>query len=191
MTHVSILARLWGRALPVKRRIGTKITSFQSSPGFGAGRYNAKPWDECIADTFQSSPGFGAGRYNGEWQFMESGWKFQSSPGFGAGRYIKTVDIIVKFTVSILARLWGRALRSAIYDIRRRSSCFNPRPALGPGATLLYDMGWLSEEGFNPRPALGPGATRNPPLWMPPSAVSILARLWGRALPINNHLNSV
>ena len=64
---------------------------------------------------FQSSPGFGAGRYI-RWIFKRPGAKeFQSSPGFGAGRYPLSVDDWDSaWDVSILARLWGRALRCAI-----------------------------------------------------------------------------
>ncbi|WP_416362368.1 hypothetical protein, partial [Nitrosomonas sp.] len=37
---VSILARLWGRALqPINAKASTQDGLFQSSPGFGAGRY--------------------------------------------------------------------------------------------------------------------------------------------------------
>ena len=86
---------------------------------------------------------------------------FQSSPGFGAGRYACLLLIV--------AGCLG----------------FNPRPALGPGATILPGRRRLalrlfqSSPGFgagrycgilvaglpvfrfNPRPALGPGATTN------------------------------
>ena len=157
---------------------------FQSSPGFGAGRYKVSAPQVApkkrfnprpalgpgatrqiagmmgVVGKFQSSPGFGAGRYRGSSAARRCGISFQSSPGFGAGRY----------TVIFPERL-------------ARTSCFNPRPALGPGATSLDKTmqatiqvsilarlwgralqpaaarrasGSLS---FNPRPALGPGAT--------------------------------
>ncbi len=42
LTVVSILARLWGRALPAEMVLDTEALEFQSSPGFGAGRYDTK-----------------------------------------------------------------------------------------------------------------------------------------------------
>ncbi len=107
---------------------------------------------------------------------------FQSSPGTLAGRY-KT--------------------RPAAGDSGR---CFNPRPALWPGATskgtamILDEALFQSSPGtlagrygfrqaarpyqyrFNPRPALWPGATWVPPANTPEMQVSILARHSGRAL---------
>src|SRR5690606_39331964 len=80
------------------------------------------------------------------------------SPGFGAGRYVGV-------------------MRSSV-----GTSSFNPRPALGPGATSCSI--WISacRFSFNPRPALGPGATFWLTLHFYRHDVSILARLWGRAL---------
>ena len=156
---VSILARLWGRALPC------------ATP-----RMN-------LCSRFQSSPGFGAGRYASE-----------------------NLDLSGVLKVSILARLWGRALRCRPCRNTESTCRFNPRPALGPGATRLLRSGQIDTSGFNPRPALGPGATLNqsgqpdhhkrfnPRPALGPgatttaggrfrdAAVSILARLWGRAL---------
>ena len=83
---------------------------------------------------------------------------FQSSPGFGAGRY---------------PMLLMRPIRS---------TSFNPRPALGPGATLAHAAIYAPGIGFNPRPALGPGATLRDAADELMFSVSILARLWGRAL---------
>ncbi len=91
------------------------IILFQSSPGFGAGRYamvtggksgitcfNPRPALEpgatytalfipTICSRFQSSPGFGAGRYITNLFALKPGEVFQSSPGFGAGRYVQVL----------------------------------------------------------------------------------------------------
>ena len=159
------------------------ISQFQSSPGFGAGRYGEKCADAGHELLFQSSPGFGAGRYPRQLVFGGSTNVFQSSPGFGAGRYhLRSGNRHGQIGVSILARLWGRALQTpgvvvivrelfqsspgfgaGRYDdgqtINSRSDGFNPRPALGPGATCESGKTRLIRYSFNPRPALGPGAT--------------------------------
>ena len=109
-------------------------------------------------------------------------------------------------TVSILARPFGRALRFGGRRTCHKSSCFNPRPAFWPGATLLIMAGWSglrvfqSSPGllagryetsltrgvrwtsFNPRPAFWPGSTRVWRYWCCMAPVSILARPFGRAL---------
>src|SRR5690606_38537346 len=84
---VSILARLWGRALLFVIMTSNGCFRFQSSPGFGAGRYRKSSADCHAIDAFQSSPGFGAGRY-----------------------YVDLHVVTSDARVSILARLWGRAL---------------------------------------------------------------------------------
>ncbi|MCE7915055.1 MAG: hypothetical protein DYH15_10345 [Nitrosomonas sp. PRO4] len=43
--------------------------------------------------------------------------------------------------------------------IERKRESFNPRPALGPGATFMINSQKTVSKRFNPRPALGPGAT--------------------------------
>ena len=132
--------------------------------------------------------------------------EFQSSPGFGAGRYAAEIGAKAH-TVSFNPRpaLGPGATRLAT-DSDADSRCFNPRPALGPGATAATSAcnasmvpfqsspgfgagryaGDCSGQGggtrFNPRPALGPGATLQISSVAAPLDVSILARLWGRAL---------
>ena len=109
---------------------------------------------------------------------------FQSSPGFGAGRYFAGgwIDHVAA-AVSILARLWGRALHHRSGYRSAGPLSFNPRPALGPGATQIAAPFGKVVTGFNPRPALGPGATDDNQERERRNNVSILARLWGRALP--------
>ena len=110
--EVSILARLWGRALLLTWIILLPLYVFQSSPGFGAGRYD-QHLPQCHTFLqFQSSPGFGAGRYRRDKTGQIAVRVFQSSPGFGAGRY-------------------SHLLITSAASFNR----FNPRPALGPGAT--------------------------------------------------------
>ena len=109
---------------------------------------------------------------------------FNPRPALGPGATISRVFRIHRPCVSILARLWGRALLRAVRVLKgaipgfnprpalgpgatrelagaRRPClrCFNPRPALGPGATRRRPRSWRSGQSFNPRPALGPGAT--------------------------------
>ena len=178
---------------------------FQSSPGFGAGRYWCVRVISLSSKLFQSSPGFGAGRYcyfiDGTVGFAT----FQSSPGFGAGRYefpLKRVFRYLSFnprpalgpgatkiigsfdfltSVSILARLWGRALQHRLAaDTFPRQ--FQSSPGFGAGRYTPSGADIDKDAGFNPRPALGPGATSQPLFGTRQTKVSILARLWGRAL---------
>ncbi len=137
---------------------------------------------------------------------------FQSSPSPGAGRCIGFPPIArpVK-RVSILAQPGGRALLAAANSPCFNQSCFNPRPARGPGAARERLIpAAIAFSRFNPRPARGPGAA----LWQAhqvrsltqfqsspspgagrciqshagvklhtPFVVSILAQPGGRALP--------
>ena len=132
---VSILARPFGRALPVQPiKASMVVTKFQSSPGLLAGRYRPSqpdwtwppcfnprpafwpgadpPYSHCSAFRlrFQSSPGLLAGRYSGPCVEDDPSIRFQSSPGLLAGRYPMccTCDR-VRSLVSILAWPFGRA----------------------------------------------------------------------------------
>ena len=88
---VSILARLWSRALPC--RCSHSIRNFYVS-------ILARLWSRALQ--------YVAHRL----AFL---YMFQSSPGFGAGRYMSGVqDFSTKRNVSILARLWSRALLTHI-----------------------------------------------------------------------------
>ena len=134
--EVSILARLWGRALHRSRLPAIpKQHVFQSSPGFGAGRYR---------------------RINA---IKTRAVGFNPRPALGPGATETPLDGVVYDDVSILARLWGRALRHADNIAFPGLNRFNPRPALGPGATIVSFVLSANLHSFNPRPALGPGAT--------------------------------
>ena len=132
---------------------------------------------------------------------------FQSSPGLLAGRDGQTHPWpAIRFEVSILARPFGRALRSALslsppppeeflsspgllagrygqHGPRRTAVAgFNPRPAFWPGATCSSTTRLSGGRCFNPRPAFWPGATPEETGYAKPGLVSILARPFGRAL---------
>src|SRR5690606_15062869 len=85
---VSILARLWGRALRQDHPLSSRLAAFQSSPGFGAGRYVDDPLE--------------AASVNGS---------FNPRPALGPGATQHFHAAHIRQRVSILARLWGRALR--------------------------------------------------------------------------------
>ena len=229
MSRVSILARLWGRALRLGRPFLDAARTFQSSPGFGAGRYLVFSSSKAVSGLFQSSPGFGAGRYGMMDRVASYEKAFQSSPGFGAGRYLQLRNSRRVFfgfnprpalgpgatdlkpytgsqiVVSILARLWGRALQAvsfpvpdgrlfqsspgfgagryslhAVLPVRRQE--FQSSPGFGAGRYGSIPTARADPARFNPRPALGPGATSVWALVTRGAEVSILARLWGRAL---------
>ena len=84
--------------------------------------------------------------------------KFQSSPAPRRGRYI------------------------APACMRRCTTCFNPRPRLGAGATAVQQFALVPPARFNPRPRLGAGATYECKLLHGVIYVSILARASARAL---------
>src|SRR5690606_24817137 len=56
-------------------------------------------------------------------------------------------------------------------------------PGFGAGRYVSLTAVKFTPAGFNPRPALGPGATQQITANASAELVSILARLWGRALP--------
>ena len=159
---VSILARLWGRALLKQKPFLFGRKRFQSSPGFGAGRYVWPRYTTHYSYKFQSSPGFGAGRYEQIASSNQYDTVFQSSPGFGAGRYPDNAVVIG-------VREW-----------------FQSSPGFGAGRYAASDDGLTTAASFNPRPALGPGATIMLDYPLKQMDVSILARLWGRALPLRS-----
>ena len=137
---VSILARLWGRALPFNDVLCGHFFEFQSSPGFGAGRYRQNRASPMVQMAFQSSPGFGAGRYRAALDVAAMVGVVSILARLWGRALRKSRDINqICIVVSILARLWGRALRAAL-DV----------------AAMV-------------------------------GVVSILARLWGRALPARLH----
>ena len=85
---------------------------FQSSPGFGAGRYILIGIPEALLGLFQSSPGFGAGRYAPN----RRTWSPRLRVSILARLWGRALLLIVPVNtgtkeVSILARLWGRALQ--------------------------------------------------------------------------------
>ena len=110
---------------------------------------------------------------------------FQSSPGFGAGRYILLVGLYTKcISVSILARLWSRALPS-VDDIYHRIITVSILARLWSRALLVLMIFTIVLSRFQSSPGFGAGRYVGDPSQLPPVSVSILARLWSRALHVN------
>ena len=133
---VSILARPEGRALPPGWHSRTPSDSFQSSPVPKDGRYAYSYVTNRLYSAFQSSPVPKDGRYFVERSVRALDEVFQSSPVPKDGRY-HTGAVMTPSgdPVSILARPEGRALRSGDSTIPACPSCFNPRPSRRTGAT--------------------------------------------------------
>ena len=108
---------------------------------------------------------------------------FQSSPGLLAGRYGQTHPWpAIRFEVSILARPFGRALRSALSLSPPPPEEFLSSPGLLAGRDGQHGPRRTAVAGFNPRPAFWPGVCAVvPPVYLAVD-VSILARPFGRVL---------
>ncbi len=109
---VSILAQPGGRALlhPLAHSASKLLVSILAQPGGRALPLIVGVVAHGLA-VFQSSPSPGAGRCNGRSKIGLARAVFQSSPSPGAGRCNCYSD-----------------------NSNPRDSCFNPRPARGPGA---------------------------------------------------------
>mgnify|MGYP001426054221 FL=1 len=135
--HVSIRSRLFGREkpsraasvsscsscfnplpafrpgeTPIRFGLGLFLASFQSAPGFSAGRNVNTRIAPSAMLSFQSAPGFSAGRNEIQRVAQFGAQMFQSAPGFSAGR-------------NGLHSSLGQPLRG-----------FNPLPAFRPGETV-------------------------------------------------------
>ena len=156
---------------------------------------------------FQSSPTFTGGRFPQNSAQQSRTPRFNPRPPLQAGASVLSYATFPLCRVSILARLYRRALRRRYDEIMRSTWGFNPRPPLQAGASLpagdravdrpqvsilarlyrraLQDVpGWIlpAYNGFNPRPPLQAGASRQAPRHRRLGVVSILARLYRRAL---------
>ncbi len=65
------------------------IKTFQSTPGYLAGRYARAKLSSRVYVMFQSTPGYLAGRYMDACPVSGLTTWFQSTPGYLAGRYEK------------------------------------------------------------------------------------------------------
>ena len=129
---VSILARPFGRALPSTGACSGRSSSFQSSPGLLAGRVPGDLHSRRRAHgRFQSSPGLLAGRY--------------TTGAGGRGGAI---------TVSILARPFGRALRSMSTILPSTRCMFQSSPGLLAGRYPQRCVMMLSTIWFQSSPGL-------------------------------------
>ena len=86
--------------------------------------------------------------------------------------------------VSIRARPFGRAMRRQGRRQSADAGCFNPRPAFRPGDAPCPTAMLRAWPSFNPRPAFRPGDARRRPTLMWRYTVSIRARPFGRAMPL-------
>ena len=229
---VSILARLYRRALRCVGNHAGHPVLFQSSPAFTGGRflflYQRKPY----ASGFNPRPPLQAGASMRPLEKRLAKLKFQSSPAFTGGRFARSPKragtapgfnprpplqagasrVQAQATrsaasVSILARLYRRALPGTTGERVTLPMSFNPRPPLQAGASAnvgvperlrcvsilarLYRRALPGITGqadaragrFNPRPPLQAGASQQYQDRSPYRGVSILARLYRRALP--------
>ncbi len=171
---VSILTRPSGRVLQPDRGGGGRHQGrFQSSPGHQAGCYNHPNSDTVVTGLFQSSPGHQAGCYLREEAAGHRTRAFQSSPGHQAGCYLfLAADGNDYNAVSILTRPSGRVLPISGVMSSHLVSMFQSSPGHQAGC---YGPAGLQQNPhsycFNPHPAIRPGATppqETPPLvWLP------------------------
>ncbi len=108
---VSILARLWSRALHLLEELAIRYCYVSIL---------ARLWSRALLKSlslssifreFQSSPGFGAGRYALVIPHLRAYLRFNPRPALEPGATARIISDNAKRYVSILARLWSRALR--------------------------------------------------------------------------------
>ncbi len=156
---VSIRARPFERAIPrpgcrCRRRACVSI--------------RARPFERAIrglaADSprrrmFQSAPALSSGRYGRRPAVAGAGSGFNPRPPFRAGDTQKVEYHIRGVYVSIRARPFERAIRSATSCASTPFGCFNPRPPFRAGDTgPRPGPHWLFIR-FNPRPPFRAGDT--------------------------------
>ncbi len=157
--HVSIRARLWGRAMRSILIAGCTPWLFQSAPGFGAGR--------CAAPGRQSA----------------DSCRFNPRPALGPGDAVIDDRLAGQVDVSIRARLWGRAMP---VDCRPwlAATLFQSAPGFGAGRCVSAPVKRCRRSKFQSAPGFGAGRCLRRDCHRPAGQeVSIRARLWGRAMP--------
>ena len=179
---VSILARLYRRALRRTGRPGSVGRTVSILARLYRRALHANGWcDSGPGVEFQSSPAFTGGRF-GRGCSVEtaSPCSFNPRPPLQAGASRSPQHRRRPARVSILARLYRRALQSCGDDCGLHD-VFQSSPAFTGGR---FGRGFFNFflGSFNPRPPLQAGASPRGPLARRPSEVSILARLYRRAL---------
>ena len=158
---VSILARLYRRALREEwAHIRSDRESFNPRPPLQAGASSGARPGTRVPGRFNPRPPLQAGASVRDGQTANIDFLFQSSPAFTGGRFPGVLRREwVPASVSILARLYRRALRSVLSAARKTLGSFNPRPPLQAGASKGVSPTGLNEKRFNPRPPLQAGAS--------------------------------
>ena len=203
--RVSIRARLCSRAMPGRSRPRGSRSTFQSAPGFAAGRCRGSRRTPCRPGCFNPRPAL--------------------QPGDASQHRLDPQPLVVSIRarlcsramhrqrggdqlpapVSIRARLCSRAMHIGAGQIAQRPA-FQSAPGFAAGRCLLPDstkgaglsfqsapgfaagrctscgLGSSTRGGFNPRPALQPGDACIPHEVLPEPEVSIRARLCSRAM---------
>ena len=111
-TVVSILARLYRRALLRVNDPARGEKEFQSSPAFTGGRFIELSEIGSPALRFNPRPPLQAGASQLSQSCLARYKPFQSSPAFTGGRFRAVLYTVEPSVVSILARLYRRALHS-------------------------------------------------------------------------------
>ncbi len=183
---VSILAQPGGRALRSHggRRGGNQQQCFNPRPARGPGAASSLPMPCESRCCFNPRPARGPGAAFGVHVQHPSKVLFQSSPSPGAGRCPMCRPYPLQCQVSILAQPGGRALLSGDCLKPRGRQGFQSSPSPGAGRCCRSPQGGRMSltSCFNPRPARGPGAATAQILMMGAMPVSILAQPGGRAL---------
>ena len=131
---------------------------FQSSPAFTGGRFAPAPVGARPGSRFNPRPPLQAGASRSGTSGRTYPARFQSSPAFTGGRFIWRRQIRHKSDlVSILARLYRRALRSSVNVSADVGSGFNPRPPLQAGASWFVRGALIASFWFQSSPAFTGG----------------------------------
>ena len=151
---------------------------FNPRPALPPGAPGTQPPFSHLLRAFQSSPGAPAGRTSSPWSVPPSPNRFNPRPALPGLLAVHVPPVPVSILarrsrrahpcprlwivgdvhVSILARRSRRAHTARPVGATPRSSRFNPRPALPPGARGSGPSPARASGSFNPRPALPPGA---------------------------------
>ena len=138
----------------------TTAATFQSAPGFSAGRYQDSQSGEAARLGFNPLPAFRPGDTDDSARAAVH-FRRVSIRSRLFGREIRNATAIIEGTrnVSIRSRLFGREIPASCAGRSRGSSGFNPLPAFRPGDTPDKVPSPRLSIGFNPLPAFRPGDT--------------------------------
>ena len=154
---VSILARLVGRALQSIRLRTINGILFQSSPGWLAGRCFDCSMVNGLSTGFNPRPAGWPGAAGQRLVIAEPTCSFNPRPAGWPGAAGFSLEYALNPTVSILARLVGRALLDTKY-IDSFAITFQSSPGWLAGRCQRKTLIPITTASFNPRPAGWPGA---------------------------------